>query len=155
MAIKEATYTIPDGDDAGKVFIIRRMTALKADRWARHLIKALTRAGIELPDDALSLGLSALGGQAQALWGQLNDEAADTALAELLGTVRILRDPQNPASEAAVTDLDIEAEDTLTRLYVEAFRMHVGFFKAAAFQLSPLVGILAPQAASDEAQPAA
>ncbi|RUT26846.1 hypothetical protein C0V97_03975 [Asaia sp. W19] len=155
MALRETTYTIPDGEDAGKVFVITRMPAMQADRWARHLVKALTRAGMALPPDAMEIGLSGLGGMAQAMFGQLEDEAADKALDALMATVKIQRDPNNPASRGQIIDADLEDPETLPRLQAEAFRMHLGFFKAAAYLISPLVQMLVPQAASDKPQPAA
>ena len=153
MALKQTELTLTDGG-VEKRFIITRMTAMQADRWARHLVKALTRAGVALPDGATELGMAGLGGIAQALYGQLDNEATDAAINELRKTVKIVRDPSNPAATSALMEIDIEDAETLTKLDQEAFRLHVGFFKAAAFFISPIVGMLAP-AASPEPSPTA
>lgn len=148
MALKQTELTLTDGG-VEKKFIITRMSAMQAERWARHLVKALTRAGVALPDAAAELGMAGLGGIAQALYGQLDDEAADVAIAELRKTVKIVRDPANPAATGPVMDIDIEDAETLTKLDQEAFRLHVDFIRAAALFISPLVGMLVPVASPD------
>ena len=52
-----------------------------------------------------------------------------------------------------LTDADISDPQTLTDLRSEAFNLHVGFFKAAIFQSSPLAASLI-RAVSPENQPA-
>lgn len=148
MALKQTELTLTDGG-VEKKFIITRMSAMQAERWARHLVKALTRAGVALPDAAAELGMAGLGGIAQALYGQLDDEAADVAITELRKTVKIVRDPANPAATGPLMDHEIEDAETLTKLDQEAFRLHVDFIRAAALFISPLVGMLVPVASPD------
>ncbi|GAB6854458.1 hypothetical protein [Asaia astilbis] len=150
MSEKEVTLVLNDGG-VDKTFLIKRMDAFSADKWARHLIKALTRAGMALPEDAVQLGMTGLSaGSAQSLFGQLDDDAADQAIASLRGTIKRVLDPSNPLLTRAMNATDIEDPATLSKLDVEAFRVHVGFFKAAAFFLFPLLEMLTPQAAQSE-----
>jgi len=148
MALKQTELTLTDGG-VDKSFT--RMTAMQADRWARHLVKALTRAGVKLPPEAMELGMVGLAGIAQSLYGQLDDEATDVAITELRKTVKIARDPSNPAATGPVMDIDIEDAVTLTTLDQEAFRLHVDFIRAAALFISPLLGMLVPVANPDPA----
>ncbi|WP_025885530.1 hypothetical protein [Asaia prunellae] len=148
MALKQTELTLTDGG-VDKRFIITRMTAMQADRWARHLVTALTRAGVQLPSEAMEMGMAGLGGIAQALYGQLDDEAADVAIAELRKTVKIARDPSNPAATSGLTEFDIVDAEALGKLDQEAFRLHVDFIRAAARFISPLVGMLVPVASPD------
>lgn len=149
MSEKEVTRTLLDGG-VEKTFLIKRMDAISADKWARHLVKALTRAGSTMPEEAINLGLAGLGGVAQSLFGQLDDDAADTALASLRGTITRVLDPSNPLLNRVMNATDIEDPETLSKLHVEAFRVHLGFFKAAAFFISPLLELLTPAAAQSE-----
>ncbi|WP_367159920.1 phage tail assembly chaperone [Kozakia baliensis] len=145
MAIKEVEVKIDKGDDRGKVFVVSSMPAFKADKWARHLVKALTRAGTQMPDDALKAGIAGLAGVAQTIFGYLDDDDADKAFDTLLECVQIRTDPQNIVVKRAVIEEDFEDAETLSLVRAEAFKLNVGFLRAAAFQISPLVAALSPR----------
>lgn len=144
MAIKEITVTVPSGESAGRQFVVKRMAAFEADKWARHAIKALTRAGAGLPEDAVKAGVAGLAGLAQTMFGFMDDAAADEALEKLTQCIYVRPDPNNPLVERRLYEIDITDGEMLSFLRGEAFKLNVDFFKAAAYQLSPLVAALLP-----------
>ncbi len=141
--MKTIEWTPKDGEDAGKCFVISRMPAFTADRWARHVVRALARAGAHTPREALQSGIVGLSGQSMALFGHMSDEDCEKAFSGLLDCVKIRRDPSNPSIEpASLIEADISDPTTLPALRTEAFRLNVDFFKAAIYQIYPLIEIL-------------
>ncbi|MCX5614440.1 phage tail assembly chaperone [Bombella saccharophila] len=141
--MKSIEWTPKDGSDAGKCFVISRMSAFTADRWARNVVRSLARAGANTPREALQSGIAGLSGQSMALFGHMSDEDCDKAFQGLLDCVTIRRDPGNPAVEAApLIEADISDPNTLPALRTEAFRLNVDFFKAAIYQIYPLIEAL-------------
>lgn len=141
--MKTIEWSPDEGADAGKCFVITRMDAFTADRWAMRLIRGLSRAGLEVPDSALKGGIAGLAGVGMALFGHLDDRSCDEALSALIGCVKIRRGP-NPHAvmPQSLLSADIDDPQTLTALRTEAFRLHVDFLKAASSQISPLVAAL-------------
>lgn len=129
------------GEDAGKKFVITRMSAFAADKWARHTVKALIRAGAQIPDTAMEAGILGMAGVAMQMFGHMDDTACDTAFQALQDCVKISRADLPPLP---LLDADIQDPQTLTDLRTEAFKLHTGFFKAAASQISPLAAALLP-----------
>ena len=61
MARKTATVLIEDaGRDQGKTFLIREMSAHRAERWATRALMALAKAGVQVPDDLAGAGLAGI-----------------------------------------------------------------------------------------------
>ena len=139
--MKSIEWSPASGEDAGKLFVITRMSAFTADKWARHLVKALIRAGVSCPESALEGGMLSVGGLAMNVFGYLDDEACDKAFDALMAQVQIKRQPQLPP--ANLLEADIDDPQTTTDLRTESFKLHVGFLKAAASQISPLAAALA------------
>lgn len=147
MARKFKTVTITaEGRDKGKSFLIVEMSAYDAERWATRALLALSRAGAEVPDDALSagsLGLVLVGLDALR---KLPYEEAEPLLEEMLGCVHFVpdavkTDPMSgrPATRAlmrpdALNDGDIEEVTTLLQLREEAVSLHLGFSLVAVLQ---------------------
>lgn len=154
--VKSIEWTPKDGLDAGKCFVISRMSAFTADHWARHVVRALARAGANTPREALQSGIVGLSGQSMALFGHMSDEDCDKAFSGLLDCVKIRRDPHNQAIDPApLIEADISDPNTLPALRAEAFRLNVDFFKAAIYQIYPLIAILRETQPEDAAPPAA
>ncbi|GBQ90919.1 phage tail assembly chaperone [Gluconobacter albidus] len=149
--MKSIEWTPASGADLGKRFTITRMPAFAADKWARHTIKALIKAGAKIPDTAMEAGIVGMGGVAMQMFGFMDNDDCDAAFQALLDCVQIQRPGGMPAR---ILDLDIDDPQTLSDLRTEAFKLHVGFFKAAALQISPLAAALFPQT-SPENPPAA
>lgn len=153
--MKSIEWTPKEGTDAGKCFVISRMSAFTADRWARNVVRALGRAGARTPREALQSGIAGLSGQSMALFAHMSDEDCEHAFSGLLDCVKIRRDPKKPDVEAApLIEADISDPNTLPALRAEAFRLNVDFFKAAIYQIYPLIEALREPIMS-ESQPAA
>ena len=138
--MKSIEWSPATGEDAGRIFVITRMSAFAADKWARHLVKALIQSGAKLPESVLEAGVMGLAGMAMSLFGYLDDDACDKAFQALIDCVQIKRRPELPAGP--LLEVDIQDPQTLTDLRTEAFKLHVGFLKAAASQISPLAAAL-------------
>lgn len=112
-----------EGRDKGKRFIIREMPASQAEKWAARAFLALTKSGIEVPDDVISRGMVGI----VTLWIQAFSgvpwETAEPLLDEMFRCVQI-RMPQ------VIRDLvedDIEEVATRVRLRKEVLKLHVDF----------------------------
>ncbi|KMQ87284.1 hypothetical protein RF55_13473 [Lasius niger] len=91
------------------------MSAFEADKWARHLVKALAEAGEKINTTEMNFGIGEL----------------------------IKRDIRNPLVEPTkILEADIEDPMTLTYLRNKVFELHVDFLKAAASQIFPLVAAI-------------
>lgn len=153
--MKSIEWTPKDGSDAGKCFVITRMSAFTADRWARNVVRALGRAGARTPREALQSGIAGLSGQSMALFAHMSDEDCEHAFSGLLDCVKIRRDPHNQAIDPApLIEADISDPNTLPALRAEAFRLNVDFFKAAIYQIYPLIEALREPIMSDSQQDA-
>ncbi|MXV35734.1 MULTISPECIES: phage tail assembly chaperone [unclassified Saccharibacter] len=138
--MKSITWSPQEGNDAGKVFIITRMPAFTADRWARNVVRALARSGARTPREALESGIAGLSGQSMALFGHLTDDECDAAFQGLMNCVKIQRDPKT--EPAPLIEADIQDANTLSELRTEAFKLNMDFFKAAIYQIYPLIAAL-------------
>ncbi|MCX5617018.1 hypothetical protein NQF87_08560 [Bombella sp. TMW 2.2559] len=151
--MKSIEWSPAEGPDAGKQFIITRMSAFTADRWARNVVRALGRSGARTPREALDSGIAGLSGQSMALFSHLSDEECDMAFQGLMDCVKIRRDPGNPSVEPApIIDADIADANTIPALRTEAFKLNVDFFRAAIYQIYPMIAALRGQLV-DENQP--
>lgn len=155
--MKSIEWRPQEGPDShNKLFVITRMDAFSADRWAMKLIRGLARAGVEVPDSAMSGGLAGLAGVGMALFGHLDDATCQDVLSTLMECVKIKRGPEPHAVMAQpLMAADIEDPMTLTALRTEAFKLHVGFLKAAASQISPFVTALMGNPDENDQSPAA
>lgn len=147
MARKHKTITITaQGRDKGKSFLIVEMSAYSAERWATRALLALSRAGAEVPEDAMqagALGLVLVGLDALR---KLPYEEAEPLLEEMLGCVHFVPDlaKVDAMSGRPVTrplmrpddfnDGDIEEVATLIQLREEAVSLHLGFSLVAVLQ---------------------
>lgn len=138
--MKEVVWSPQQGADAGKQFIIKRMDAFSADRWACRVIRALVRAGAKVPDSALEGGITSLTGAAVQIFGSMSDDDAERAFDDLIKCCSIKLDATMMPKR--IGEFDIEDASTIPDLRVEAFKLHVDFFKAAAGQISPLAAAI-------------
>jgi len=146
--MKQVEWSPASGDDAGKKFIITRMSAFAADKWARHISKAVIQSTNKMSEAmldqavrrAMEEGILGIASMSMTIFANIDDEACDKAFDTLLSCVQIVR--MEGTMPANVTDADISDPQTLTDLRTEAFNLHVGFFKAAIFQSSPLAASL-------------
>lgn len=147
MARKHKTITITaEGRDKGKSFLIVEMSAYSAERWATRALLALSRAGAEVPEDAMqagALGLVLVGLDALR---KLPFDEAEPLLDEMMSCVHFVPDPTkvDPVSGRPFTRAlmpsdewdsgDIEEVATLLQLREEALSLHLGFSLADALK---------------------
>jgi hypothetical protein len=132
MARKEITITIEDGGrDDGKVFFIRELSAMKAERWATRALLALMHAGVEMPDDMTDAGFAGIAAVGVRAFARLDFADAEPLMAEMLTCCQIIPDPSRPQVRRALIEDDIEEVSTLFRLRQEVLSLHLGFSLAA------------------------
>ncbi|MBF0865120.1 MAG: phage tail assembly chaperone [Gluconobacter potus] len=156
--MKSIEWSPASGEDAGKKFVITRMPAFAADKWARHLSKAVIQSTNKMSDamldqavrKAMEEGILGIASMSMTIFANVDDEACDKAFDQLLQCVKIKRGQSELASP--LLEADISDPQTLTDLRSEAFKLHVVFFKAAIFQSSPLAAALI-SAVAPEKQP--
>lgn len=127
MARKEIDITISDeGRDKDKVFHLREMPALKAEKWATRALSAIARSGVDIghiPTGGMQ-ALAIVGLQAVVT---MKFEDAEPLLDEMLECIKAKPSPN------IVRDLvedDIEEVKTLFTLRKEVLDLHMGFSTA-------------------------
>jgi hypothetical protein len=138
MARRELTYTVTTpGRDLGKVFILTEMSALQAERWAMRAFLALAAAGADIPEGIEEQGFVGLVTVGLSSFKGVSFYDAEPLLDEMLGCVRVVPDPGNPAIVRAMNGQDdVEEVATLLELRREVLRLHVDFSKVAALLTS-------------------
>lgn len=140
MSRREKLVPITDeGRDKGKLFVIVEMPASQGEWWAIRALLALTRAGVEIPENLKGAGwagLAVLG--FRGLLG-LKDEDVRPLLEEMwTSCVGIIPNPQDqrirrgagPMSVGPLVENDAEEVMTRLQLRAEAFTLHTGFSMA-------------------------
>ncbi|WP_311271085.1 hypothetical protein [Sphingobium sp. WCS2017Hpa-17] len=146
MSRKQKIVTIEaEGRDRGKSFLILEKSAWDQERWAMRLLLALGKAGVDIPDDALTAGVVGIMAAGITSLSRLTPDDAEPLMDEMMGCVSIIpdlsrRDPAN--TEMPITrsilrggsqgEGDIEEFATLLRLRAEVAELHVGFSVPAA-----------------------
>ncbi len=132
MARKESKYRVEDeGRDQGKVFLLREMPASQAERWALRAFLAVSRSGIELPEEATKAGFAGIASYGLTLIGKLPFDEAETLMEEMFTCVSRVPDPGKDFSRSLVED-DIEEVATRVKLRIAVFKLHADFSKAVA-----------------------
>lgn len=135
--------TITEGADAGKVFVIQKMSLEVGDTWANRVALALFKSGVDIagliPMDEngkpvfrgmidmvgiVNVALKALGG--------VDEEVAQALLKQVLTNVKI-RLP-NGTERTAIMDTDITDIGTLWKLRIEAIKVNLDFLTAGVMQ---------------------
>lgn len=139
MARKETYFTVPKGvegfdRDDGKVFFIREMPALQAEKWAMRAFLALAKAGVDIPENIATAGFAGVAMVGLASLGGVDFAEAEPLLDELLTCVQYVPDPSKPVIMRAdfVQAGDIEEVPTFLLLRREVFELHSNFSALAA-----------------------
>ncbi|HEY0120654.1 MAG TPA: hypothetical protein VGC14_02645 [Rhizobium sp.] len=129
---KEIDFPITEaGRDQGKLFHLKEMPALKAEKWAMRALLAVARSGVDI-------GQAATGGmQSLAILGiealtKISFEEAEPLLDEMLECITVKPSPQNPNIVRQLMEDDIEEVKTLLALRKEVLNLHLGFSPAGA-----------------------
>lgn len=122
--------------DAGKVFVLTEMSAIKAEAWATRMWLALARNNTDIPSAALSSGWGGLMsyGIAVGLHGLTRVDYGDLAplWKEMLDCVAIAPDPNHRNVVRPRNDDDIEEVSTIFKLRDAVIELHTGFSIADA-----------------------
>jgi hypothetical protein len=133
MARREETIVISDkkSRDDGKVFVIREMSAERAERWAIRALLALGQSGVSIPDSADDGAMAALANfNILKELTKIDYLSAEPLLNEMLDCIHFQPDPKNPAVTRPFLrgdDGEIEEVKTLLKLRSEIFKLHVNF----------------------------
>lgn len=133
--IKDVVIT-EDGRDKGKVYRLTEKDAMTAWKWGIRAMLALTKTGVEVPDEVMKMGV--VGILAVGLyrlqfiaWGDM-----EPLIDEMMTCVKIMPTPSRPDVIRELFPDDIEEVSTLTTLGKEVFELHTGFFPNANPSLS-------------------
>lgn len=138
MARREIEITISEpGDDYGKTFYIRRMSAWDADRWGRRVIYALLQSQVEIEDLDIEQGIAGLVGRGLELLAYIPPDTADALFDALTDCVFRRPDPRHPGVEMPLRPDDVEDALTIAILREAVFRLHTDFFSGAQRLFSP------------------
>lgn len=155
-----------EGRDKGKSFLLIEKDTYSAEKWAARALSALSRAGVEVPDQALSagaLGILAIGLDA---FKQVPFEHVEPLMDEMMTCIHFVPDPSliDPASNRPrtralmrgdeVNDGDIAEVPTLLRLRSEVLELHLGFSIAAVLSTLGAAVASSRQNASTSRKPA-
>lgn len=129
-----------EGRDKGKSFLITEFPAMRVEKWAARCLLALSRAGVEVPDEAVDAGAIAILSAGLNAFRQMAFDDAEPLLDEMLECVQFVGDPNGlkdqvtglPLGVRTLQGDDIEEVATLLRLRGEVFELHVGFSLGAA-----------------------
>lgn len=129
-----------EGRDKGKSFLITEFPAMRVEKWAARCLLALSRAGVEVPDEAVDAGAIAILSAGLNAFRQMAFDDAEPLLDEMLECVQFVGDPNGikdqitglPLGVRTLQAADIEEVATLLRLRGEVFELHVGFSLGAA-----------------------
>lgn len=107
-------YTVSaEGADKGKSFVITRMDAFTADKWARHAVQSAIRGGARIGATLADSGMAGLASVGLEIFGFMDEADLDRAFDKLIACVKIRTDPANPNMTRAVIASDFEEPDTL------------------------------------------
>jgi hypothetical protein len=129
---KETIVTISaEGRDFGKAFFLREMSAVRAEKWATRAILALTRSGINIPEDVAKQGLAAVAAIGLHALAGVQFAEAEPLLDEMMQCVQIIPTPSRPEVKRPLVEDDIEEISTLVTLRREILALHMGFLPPA------------------------
>lgn len=135
--------SITEGADAGKTFVVQKMSLEVGDTWANRVALALFKSGVDIsgliPMDEsgkpvfrgmidmvgiVNVALKALGG--------VDEDVAQALLKQVLANVKI-RLP-NGTERSAIMETDITDIGTLWKLRIEAIKVNLDFLTAGVMQ---------------------
>lgn len=129
---RTAVVTISaEGRDKGKRFKLTELPAKQAEKWATRAFLALSRGGIDIPEDIAESGLAGIALFGTKIFGSMRYEDAEPLLDEMMGCVEVMPDPGNPNTVTPLFDSSIEEIATLLKLRTEVIKLHVDFSQLA------------------------
>lgn len=133
MARKVLPYTVSaPGRDHGKVFVLTEMPATQAEKFAMRAFLAMSRSGMEIPDDVQGLGLAGLAMLGLNAIAGMQFGEAEPLMDEMMACVKLQYDPKHPEATRALIADDVEEVGTLLAIRKELLTLHTGFSFPAA-----------------------
>lgn len=130
---KDITIALGDGNrDNGKLFRITEMPAVAAEKWAARALLAMSRSGVEIPEEAMTAGAATLLAAGLRSFTSMAFEDAETLLDEMFDCIVIVPSPSQPLVSRALIDDDIEEVTTRLFLRGEVIEIHTGFSVTAS-----------------------
>jgi hypothetical protein len=124
---KERFITIStEGRDKGKTYCIQEMPASQAEWWAIRAFQAVTRAGIDIPENIKNSGMAGIAVMGLRAFAQLPPMDLKDLMDEMFECVTVVRD-NNPNLRMRPVESDIEEVETRLFLRGEIFELHTGF----------------------------
>lgn len=125
---KEATIIIDaPGRDQGKVYRLKELSASQAEAWGARLMLALSRAGVEVPDGFLEMGMAGVAAMGLRAMGGLSWDVAKPLLDEMMTCIQIQPNPGQSNVVRPMIEDDIEEVSTRVRLREEVITLHTSF----------------------------
>ncbi len=138
MARKTSTYVVEDeGRDKGKMFILNEMPSSQAEKWAIRVFLAMSRSGVDIPDDISSRGIAGIAIMGIKALGNMNFYDAEPLLDEMFSMISFVPDPNKPTIKRGYMGVgpliedDIEEPITRLKLRKEILMLHINFSTAA------------------------
>jgi len=123
----DVTITAP-GRDFQKVFSITEMPASQAEKWAARALLALSKAGVEIPENIADAGLAGVAILGLKALGGMSFKDAEPLLDEMMACVKIKPSPvDKPEIVRALVESDTEEIATRVFLRSAVFELHTGF----------------------------
>lgn len=123
--MKEKRITIETGDDKGKTFIIKRMPAVKGDRFIMRLFHGLAEKGFDIAESQRVLGLLGINQLTVNLIGTLDEKLFLELMDEILEYVYIV--PDGGEARPLERDIDIRDMFTFNKLRMAFIEVHTSF----------------------------
>lgn len=145
--VKDVTIELANRD-TGKVFRLTEMPAVQAEKWAARALLAMSRSGVEIPEEAMSAGAATLLAAGLRSFTSMAFEDAEQLLDEMFACIQIV----TPSGIVrALFDDDIDEVSTRLFLRGEVIEIHTGFSVTAT--LSTLGAAAKATADSSSAMP--
>lgn len=129
MSRKVQSVTIADDNrDKGKVFVLTELAALDAYYWGMRAVSAMIRAGADLPEEIMKMGMIGVLSAGVFRFGYIPWDELKPLHDELLSCVQHMPTPERPDVVRKLFVGDIEEPTTYARLAKEVFYLHTGFF---------------------------
>lgn len=130
MARKEKDVPITlAGRDNGKVFYIREMPPIQAEKWAIRALAIVARSGVDIGglDEVMKLGMAGIAMLGISSLVNCLFEDIEPLLDEIMGCVYIKPDRTKPSYYRDLVEDDIEEISTRLYLRSEVFQLITGF----------------------------
>lgn len=116
------------GRDVGKTFVLREMSAMRAEKWATRALLALSRSGIQIDSEVIAGGLAALAMVGVRSLSGVSFSEAEPLMDEMMARCVLFQpNPMEPSVRRELIEDDIDEVQTLARIRAELLELHTGF----------------------------